>query len=97
MIQAVSYTHLDVYKRQVQHSLFGVDVEDIGHPFAVGPVCLKWTIQKIFIFVQLLAHLNPFSPAANFCQKAVFLHDSQNYLGIAARTLFLQPQPHRCV
>ena len=66
----------------VQHSLFGVDVGDIGHPFAVGPVCLKWTIQKIFIFVQLLPHLNPFSPAANFCPKAVFLHDSQNCLGL---------------
>ena len=50
---------------QLQHTLPGMDVRDVHDPFAVRPVCMKLSAQQIFILVNLLSHLCPFSLAAD--------------------------------
>ena len=54
--------------RQVQHSLFGMDIRNVRDPFTVRLVCVKLSIQQILILVELLPHLSPFPGAANFRQ-----------------------------
>ena len=51
---------------QIQDTLLGVDVRDVRYPFAVGPVCVKFSVQQILIPVDLLPHLLPFSATADF-------------------------------
>ena len=38
-----------------------------------GNVGLKFSVQQVFVFVNLLPHLSPFSAAANFGQKFIFI------------------------
>ena len=47
---------------------------------------MKVPVEKIFVFVCLLACMFPFPAAANLRQQAVFLHDMQNCLGIVVNT-----------
>ena len=51
-------------------------VRNICDPLLVWMFCVEFTIQQILIFVNLLAHLNPFLSTENLAQKVVFVHDS---------------------
>ena len=83
---------------QVQHTLFGVDVRDVRYPFAVWCFGVKVSVEKILVFVYLLAHLLPLSVAANLCQQAVFLHDTQDGFGVVINPFAVfQPLPHPSV
>ena len=55
----------------------------------LGPVRLELAVEKILVLVKLLPHLHPLSPAADLCQKSVFLHNSQYCLRIAVNTFAL--------
>ncbi|MDY3014072.1 MAG: hypothetical protein SOR61_02550, partial [Evtepia sp.] len=79
---------------QVQYALFGVNVENVCYPFAVGSVCVKLPIEQIFVLVNLLSHLLPFPAPADFRQQIIFLHDPQYGFRIAENILAFQPQPH---
>ena len=83
---------------QIQHTLFGLDIGNIGHPFAVWCFGLKVPVEKILVSVQLLAYLLPASAAANFRQQAVFFHNTQDRFRVMADcfTVF-QPLPHSAV
>ena len=50
--------------------------------FAVWCFGVKVSVEKILVFVYLLAHLLPLSVAANLCQQAVFLHNTQDGFGV---------------
>ena len=54
--------------RQIQYTLFGVNVGDACHPFAVGLIRVKVSAQQILVVVYLLPHLLPFPASANFRQ-----------------------------
>ncbi len=53
--------------RQIEHTLFGVDIRDICDLFMVWSICLKLSVQQILVFMELLTHLSPPSAAANLC------------------------------
>ena len=72
--------------RSIQYALFGMDIGDIGHPFAVRSFGMKITVAQISVFVQLLTYLLPFPAATNLCQQVIFLHDAQNCLRIAVNS-----------
>ena len=55
-------------------------------------------LSKIFVFMYLLPHLLPLSAPPDLRQQAVFLHDTQDSLGIAVDALcFSSHQPHPAV
>ena len=59
---------------------------------------VKVPVEKILVFVQLLAHLLPFPVAANLCQQAVFLHNTQDGFGVVVNPFAaFQPLPHPSV
>ena len=60
---------------QAQYALHGMDVGDVRHPFAVGPVRMKVPVQQIFVLVYLLPHLLPFSASPDLGKQIVFFHD----------------------
>ena len=52
----------------------------------------------VLVFMYVLAHLLPLSAATNLCQQAVFLHDTQNGLGVVVNLFAaFQPLPHPSV
>ena len=75
---------------------FGTEIKRCPSP-TVWLVCVKVSIQQIFIFVELLPHLSPFPGAANFRQQIVLLHDPQYSFGVTVDILPLEPQPHPAV
>ena len=50
---------------QLQYALLGVNVGDVGHPFAVRAVRMELPVQQILILVELLSHLLPFPTPAD--------------------------------
>ena len=55
---------------------------------------MKLPIEQILVLVDLLPHLLPFSSSPDLCKQPVFLHDTQDGLGIIVDASFLQHQPH---
>ena len=47
--------------------------------------------------MYLLPHVDPFSAPSDFCKQVVFLHDTQDGLGIMVDSSLLQHQPHPAV
>lgn len=82
---------------QVQYALLCVDVGNIRYPFAVRPVRIKLPIQQILVLVDLLPHLLPFSASADLRKQTIFLHNTQDSLGITVDASLLQHQPHSAV
>lgn len=76
---------------QVQYTFSCMDVRDVRDPFAVYPVCVKISIQKIFILMKLLAHLSPLSAAADLRQQIILFHDPQHRFGVVENVLSFQP------
>ena len=74
-----------------------MDVGNIRYPFAVGPVRMEPAVQQVFVFMYLLPHIDPFSAPPDLREQPVFLHDTQDSLGIAVDALLLQHQPHPAV
>ena len=59
---------------------------------------MKVPIEKILVFMHLLAHLLPLPAATNVSQQAAFLHDSENGFRIMVDShIFFQPLPHPSV
>ena len=52
--------------RQIKHALTGVNVRDVRDPLVIGAISLKFSVQQVFVFVNLLPHLFPLPAAANF-------------------------------
>ena len=60
----------------------------------------KYPLEITFAFyllVDLLPHLLPFFAPPNLCKQTIFLHDTQNGLGITMDASLLQHQPHSAV
>ena len=55
---------------------------------------VKLPIQKIGITMDLLTKVDPFPAPPYFGQLAIFLHDSQDRLGIAMDSSVCKPLPH---
>lgn len=53
---------------------------------------MKLPIEQIFVSVDLLTHLPPFSAAADFRQQAILLHDAQHGFRVAVDILALKLQ-----
>ena len=51
---------------QVQYALLGVDIRDLRSSFAVGLVCVKLSVEQIFILADPLPRLLPFPAEAPF-------------------------------
>ena len=77
--------------------LLDMDIRDIRYPFAVGPVRIELAVQQVFVFMYLLPQIDPFSAPPDLREQPVFLHDTQDSLGIAVDALLLQHQPHPAV
>lgn len=77
--------------------LLDMDIRDIRYPFAVGSVRMELAVQQVFIFMYLLPHIDPFSVPSDLRKQTVFLHDTQDGLGIAVDAALLQHQPHPAV
>lgn len=58
---------------------------------------MKLPIQQIFILVELLFHLSPFSGEEDISQQIILLHDSQYGFQVASDILALELQPHPTV
>ena len=82
---------------QIQYALLCMDVGNIRYPFAVGPVRIELAVQQVFVFMYLLPQIDPFSAPPDLREQPVFLHDTQDSLGIAVDALLLQHQPHPAV
>lgn len=54
--------------RQIQYTLFGLDIGGVGHPFVVRCFGVEVPIEKILVFLLLLSHLLPTSAATDFRQ-----------------------------
>ena len=67
--------------RQIQYALLGLNIGNIGHPFAIRCFSVKVPVEKILVFVYLLAYLLPLPAATNFGQQAVFLYGENHSLG----------------
>ena len=71
------------------------DISYIRDPFVVWPVSLKLSVEQILVFVKLPPHLSPFSATANFGQKIIFFHNTQDCFRIPVYFLHIfQPSPH---
>lgn len=77
--------------RQVQYALVGVDVGYICYPFAVELVGMKFSVQQIFVPVNLLPQLLPFPATPNFRKQIILFHNLQYSSRIAKNILFFQP------
>ena len=82
---------------KIQHALLCVEVRNICYPFAVRSVRVKLTVQQVFVFMYLLPHIDPFSAPPDIRKQTVFLHDTQDGLGITVDAPFLQHQPQPAV
>ena len=75
-----------------------MNIGNISHPFVVRCLSVKIPVEKILVFVQLLAHLLPLPAAANFSQQAIFLHDMEDGFRIVVDPhISFQPLPHPSV
>ena len=84
--------------RQVKHALTGADIGDVRDPLMIGAISLKFSVQQVFILVKLLPHLSPFPAAADFRQKFIFLHNTQDGFWISVYFLCsFQPFPHTAI
>ena len=66
-------------------------------PIYVWPVALELSVEKIFIAMYLLAHVDPFSAPPDLGQQIVLLHYSQNRFGISADAAGCQRELHSSV
>ena len=82
---------------KIQHALLCVEARNICYPFAVRSVRVKLTVQQVFVFMYLLPHIDPFSAPPDIRKQTVFLHDTQDGLGITVDAPFLQHQPQSAV
>ena len=69
-------------RRQVQHSLFGVDVRNVRYPFAIESVCVKVSVEKLLVFVYPAGLSAATSCGAESLPAGRFLHDTQNGFGV---------------
>lgn len=75
---------------EVEESLFGWNIRDIGCPLLVGPVRMEVSVQEILIAVKGLAVMD-ISPSPHLRQKSVFSHNTEDCLGVMVDSLPLQP------
>ena len=72
--------------------------EDIDADGYCNECGMKIPVEKILVFVQLLAHLLPLPAATNFSQQAVFFHDTEDGFRIVVDSrISFQPLPHPSV
>ena len=58
---------------------------------------MKAAVQQVFVLMCLLPQIAPFSAPPNLCKQSVFLHDTQDGLGITVGASLFQHQPHPAV
>ena len=61
---------------QIENAFLGMNVRNVCDPLLIWMCSIEFTIQKVLVFVDLPAHLDPLSSAAYLTQKIVFVHDS---------------------
>ncbi len=74
---------------QIDDPFVCMDIRNICHPFLVGSICVKVSVEKILILVHLLPHLYPLPWPADFSQDVILFHHSQHCFGVVVDPLLL--------
>jgi hypothetical protein len=80
--------------RQVERTLWCLDVGYIGCPFLVWFGSGKVSVKDIRIPVQLFSHLPVFSPAPDLRQQSILVHNPQHRFVIGLHAMPCQPDPN---
>ena len=72
---------------QIEYTLSGMDEGNIRDPFVVGSVRLKVSVQSIFVFVKLLAHLPHTAVSISLVAFLLLLADDGGKLRIVRRLI----------